>query len=215
MKVLRDNGLTMVLLLATVATMFGMLMTGQSVYNADLTEHGAQAITLAQYTHSAHFLSSLFENWESEFLQMSAYVVLTAFLFQRGSAESKDPDEPAPQVDDDVGATSPLVVRLGGITKTLYSYSLGIVLLALFLLSFAMHLRDSAATQASQALLHGRTPPTLWEHLWSAQMWFESFQNWQSEFLSTGLVVVLSIFLRFRGSPESKPVGAAHSETGD
>lgn len=216
MKVLRDNGLTIVLLLATVATLFGMLMTGQSVYNADLTEHGAQAITLAQYTHSAHFLSSLFENWESEFLQMSAYVVLTAFLFQRGSAESKDPDEPSPQDADDFKSDpkTPLGVRLGSIPKTLYSYSLGITLFGLFLLSFAMHVRDSAAAEAAQALLHGGQPPTAWQHLWSAQLWFESFQNWQSEFFSTGLIVVLSIFLRFRGSPESKPVEAPHSETG-
>lgn len=195
-----------------------MIFTGLSVHNAELTDHGAHAMSVAQYLQTGHFLSALFENWESEFLQMSAYVVLTAFLFQRGSAESKDPDEPSARDDepavkpDDTDA--PLPVRLGGVPKSLYSYSLGIVLCLLFIVSFVLHVCDSAAAQTEEALLHGEVAPTALEHLWSVQPWFESFQNWQSEFLSTAVVVVLSIFLRFRGSQESKPVAAPHSETG-
>lgn len=218
MKLLRDNGLTIVLLIATLATILGMMMTGLSVYNDELVRHGAHPIAMADYLKTGHFLSALFENWKSEFLQMSAYVVLTAFLFQRGSAESKDPDEKAPQDADpaqnDSTPDAPLAVRMGSLARSFYSYSLGLALFGLFLLSFLMHLRDSAVAEAADAALHGLQEPTMGDHLLSAQFWFESFQNWQSEFLSTAVVVVLSIFLRFRGSPESKPVAAPHSETG-
>lgn len=218
MKVLKDNGLTIVLLLATLVTILGMLLTGLPVYNDELTQHGSQAISFAEYVTTGHFLSALFENWESEFLQMSAYVMLTAFLFQRGSAESKDPDESSPQDADPAGEENkpdaPLPVRMGGLPRSLYSYSLGSVLFLLFVVSFVIHWRESAAAEAAEALLHGQPEPAISDHLFSAQLWFESFQNWQSEFLSTAVIVVLSIFLRFRGSPESKPVSAPHSETG-
>lgn len=218
MKLLRDNGLTIVLIVATIATIVGMTLTGLSVYNEELISHGQVPITMSNYLTSGHYLSALFENWESEFLQMSAYVVLTAFLFQRGSAESKDPDEPASQdtdpAKDTKDADAPLPVRMGGISRSLYSYSLGLTLFLLFALSFVLHLRESAAAEAAEALLHHQSAPTIFDHLGSAQFWFESFQNWQSEFLSTALVVVLSIFLRFKGSPETKPVAAPHSETG-
>jgi hypothetical protein len=218
MKVLKDNGLTIVLLLATFATVIGMMFTGHSVYNEELSTHGSSPIALFAYLSTGHFLSALFENWESEFLQMSAYVVLTTFLFQRGSAESKDPDQTSPQdadpADEEGNPDAPMAVRMGGVSRSLYSYSLGLVLFGLFVASFVMHLRQSAAAEAAEALLHGRPGPTILDYMFSARMWFESFQNWQSEFLSTAAVVVLSIFLRFKGSPESKPVSAPHSETG-
>jgi len=219
-KWLRDNSLTIVLAVATVATLAGMLFTGLSVYNEELAQHQRPAVGIAAYLVSGHFLSAVFENWESEFLQMSAYVVLTAFLFQRGSAESRDPDGKTEPQDEEPAChrgdrNAPLPVRLGGIARTLYSYSLGIVLLGLFLFSFVLHMRYSAAAQATEAALHGRAAPGLLQHLGSAQFWFESFQNWQSEFLSTAAIVILSIFLRYRGSPESKPVAAPHSQTGD
>jgi hypothetical protein len=220
-RALRDTSLTIVLTIATLATLSGMVVTGLSVHNEDLLQHQQPTVTLLTYLASGHFLSALFENWESEFLQMSAYVALTAFLFQRGSAESRDPDRPVEQ-DEDPAAhagdpNAPLPVRLGGLPRTLYSYSLGIALFVLFLLSFALHLHNSAvaeAAEAAEALNHGQPAPTIWQHAASAKFWFESFQNWQSEFLSTAVLVVLSIFLRFRGSPESKPVAAPHSETG-
>jgi hypothetical protein len=149
---------------------------------------------------------------------MSAYVMLTAFLFQRGSAESKDPNESSPQDADPAGdenrPDAPLPVRMGGLSRSLYSYSLGSAFFLLFVVSFVVHLRESVAAEAAEARLHGEPEPAIIDHLSSAQLWFESFQNWQSEFLSTAVVVVLSIFLRFRGSPESKPVSAPHSETG-
>lgn len=218
MKFLRDNGLTLVLVTATLATLCGMVFTGLFVHNQELATHHAHKMDMGEYILSGHFLSALFENWESEFLQMSAYVVLTAFLFQRGSAESRDPDAgPAPNPDGSIGqdlAEAPVPVRMGGLSHSIYAYSLGLVLFLLFLASFYLHLRNSVAAETAQALLHGETVPTIFVHMTSAEFWFESFQNWQSEFLSTAVVVVLSIFLRFRGSPESKPVSAPNSQTG-
>lgn len=150
---------------------------------------------------------------------MSAYVMLTAFLFQRGSAESKDPDGPS-EVDEDAAKKAhdddaPWPVRVGGWTRSAYSYSLGAALASLFLLTFVLHLGYSAEAENAEAVMHGQPATSIFDHLASAQFWFESLQNWQSEFLSTAVIVVLSIFLRFKGSPESKPVGAPHSQTGD
>ncbi len=218
MKFLKDNGLTIVLVVLSITTIGGMLLTGWSVYTHELAEHESAQIGLGAYAVSGHFLSSLFENWESEFLQMSAYVMLTAFLFQRGSAESKDPDGPA-EVDGDPAdkagdPEAPWPVRIGGWMRTAYSYSLGIALASLFVLTFVLHLKYSAEAENAEAVLHGQPATSMIGHLGSAQFWFESLQNWQSEFLSTAVIVVLSIFLRFRGSPESKPVAAPHSETG-
>ncbi|KAB0459386.1 hypothetical protein B7W89_25065 [Agrobacterium tumefaciens] len=195
-----------------------MLATGWAVYNEELVQHQATPLTLFSYAKSGHFLSALFENWESEFLQMSAYVMLTAFLFQRGSSESKDPDEPASQDEDPAQKAddpeTPRAVRAGGFIRAIYSYSLGLALFFLFIVSFVLHLKYSADAAALEAAMHGDPETTLFAHLGSVEFWFESFQNWQSEFLSTAVLVVLSIFLRFRGSPESKPVAAPHSETG-
>ena len=218
MQILRDNGLTIVLSALTIVTIAGMVLTGWTVHNEEIAQHGGTALSLSDYSASGHFLSAVFENWESEFLQMSAYVMLTAILFQRGSAESKDPDETASRDGDaalkaaDRGAPWP--VRAGGLLRTLYSYSLGIALALLFVASFLLHLRYSAAAENAEAVMHGKAAQSVTHHLASAQFWFESLQNWQSEFLSTAVLVVLSIFFRFRGSPESKPVASQHSETG-
>jgi hypothetical protein len=147
----------------------------------------------------------VFENWESEFLQMAAYVILTAFLFQRGSAESRDPDE-----TEDAPSTPPP----SSFATFLHAYSLGIALAGLFAASFVLHLWGSHRAAEAEAALHGRSPLSLFAHLADMAFWFESFQNWQSEFLATAVLVVLSIALRFRGSPESKHVDARNSETG-
>jgi hypothetical protein len=217
-RVLRDNGLTIILLALTIATIAGMLLTGWQINNEEIVQHGGTPLSLAGYALSGHFLSAIFENWESEFLQMSAYVMLTAILFQRGSAKSKDPDKAASQDDDPAlksgNRDAPWAVRAGRLMRTFYSYSLGIALALLFVASFILHLRYSAVAENVEAAVHGQPAQSVSEHLASAQFWFESFQNWQSEFLSTAVIVVLSIFLRFRGSPESKPVAAPHSETG-
>jgi hypothetical protein len=149
---------------------------------------------------------------------MSAYVIMTALLFQRGSSESKDPDTTNPEDADPAAQRAnqhvPWPVRAGGLWLRLYSYSLGIALLALFLASFVLHWVRSAAAANEEALMHGGAVQGLFDYLGDAQLWFESFQNWQSEFLSTAVLVVLSIVLRHRGSPESKAVADPHGKTG-
>jgi hypothetical protein len=216
-RFLKDNGLTIVLMLLFVVSIIGQFLTGWHVQNEQLQLHGEQPIGIVAFLKDPLFLSTVFENWESEFLQMSAYVVLTAFLFQRGSAESADPDEGAREGDRPTlktPADAPAPLHRGALARWLYSRSLGIVLVILFLASFVMHWLFSAKEAAAEAASHGQQIiPTL-EYLTSAQLWFESFQNWQSEFLSTAVIVVLSIFLRQKGSPESKPVAAPHRQTG-
>ena len=218
MRELRDNGLTIALMAAFLLCLVGMILAGWLEHNEQLAEHSQAPLDVVSYFFSSDLQSALFENWESEFLQMSAYVMLTALLFQRGSAESKDPDgdneedqDPAKKRRD---PNAPWPVRAGGLVGWLYSYSLGIALTLLFVLSFVLHWLHSVAAANETALQHGAPEQSALQYLGSAQLWFESFQNWQSEFLSTAILVVLSIVLRHRGSPESKPVAAPHSQTG-
>lgn len=215
---LRDNGLTLALVTLFVVSLIGQVFAGHAAENQERLEHGQVMIGLSEYLKGGQFLSALFENWESEFLQMWSYVMLTAYLFQRGSPESKDPDAEAPQDRDpkldEKKADAPGPVRAGGFARALYSHSLGLAMLLLFLVSFVLHWLNSARHAADEAIEHNQPPPGLVEHLLDAQFWFESFQNWQSEFLATAALVVLAIFLRERGSPESKPVSAPHGQTG-
>lgn len=218
MRLLKDNSLTIVLLLFFAGSIVGQWLTGWHVQLENAQRQGHPGLSLASYTWSATFLSSVFENWESEFLQMSAFVVLTAFLVQRGSAESKDPDDPPRDSDLELQAVkpgAPSFLRWGPIARALYSRSLGTVLFILFILSFVMHWTQSARAAAQDAIAHGEAPASVFAYLADPQLWFESFQNWQSEFLSTAVLIVLSIFLRQRESPESKPVAAPHAQTGN
>lgn len=207
---LRDNGLTVALVAMFLFSVLGMVWSGHAAHNDELREHGSAGIGVLAYLGSGDFLSALFENWESEFLQMSAYVMLTAMLFQRGSAESRDPDDPG-RAGDELPAAArkrrPILVWL-------YSYSLGIALAVLFIVSFGLHWRASLTAANEEALRHGGEIQSFGSYVLNAQFWFESFQNWQSEFMSTAVLVVLSIFLRHKGSPESKPVAARNAETG-
>lgn len=215
---LRDNSLTIALAMLFLFSVVGQALTGWKAENAERAMHHLGGLGLSAYLASGAFLSALFENWESEFLQMWAYVMLTAYLFQRGSPESKDPDKAAPQDRDpkldEKKRTAPAAVRAGGLVRVIYSHSLGLTLLALFLASFLLHWINSARMAADEALVHGEVPTALVGRLWDPEFWFESFQNWQSEFLSTAVLIVLAIFLRERGSPESKAVGDPHGKTG-
>jgi hypothetical protein len=214
MRFLKNNGLTLALMAMFAASLLGHWLTGWRVAVEDLQRHGQPSIGALAYLADPAFLSTLFENWESEFLQMSVYVVLTAYLVQRGSSESKDPDAPERDVLPSRAAKAPPLARARGGAGWLYAHSLGIALALLFVASFILHWTFSAQEAAQAALEHGATPPTLLAYLADAQLWFESFQNWQSEFLSTAVLVVLSIFLRQKNSPESKPVAAPNDKTG-
>ena len=217
-RFVRDNGLTIALLSLFAVSLIGQIFAGYHFENDELARHREPPMTLLSYLVGGEFLSALFENWESEFLQMSAYVVLTAYLIQRGSPESKDPDADEPEDADPERsprkAAAPWSVRRGGLALQLYSHSLGVALMLLFVASFALHWINSWRKSVEEAANHGEVAKGLFEYLGSAELWFESFQNWQSEFLSTAVLIVLAIWLRERGSPESKPVTAPHGETG-
>jgi len=195
-----------------------MSTTGLKNYNQDQLEHGEQAVDYFEYISSGNFLEATMENMESEFLQMFFYIILTAFLYQKGSSESKDPGKPE-RVDRDPKASkkknSPWPVKKGGIILKLYEYSLSLAFFLLFLLSFILHGLGGARDFNEEQLAHGAATITTFSYFFTSRFWFESFQNWQSEFFSIGAMVVLSIFLRQKGSPESKPVDAPNSETGE
>jgi hypothetical protein len=149
---------------------------------------------------------------------MGMYVVLTALLYQRGSAESKPIDEPAPQDEDPRDSQdkpdAPWPVKRGGWVLRLYENSLAGLFFLLFLASWALHAVGGAKAYTEQEVAHGGEPVGIAEYITTSQFWFESFQNWQSEFLAVAAIVWFSVYLRQRGSAESKPVAEPHSHTG-
>jgi hypothetical protein len=217
-RLFRENGLSIVLASAFVAFWLGQSVAGYREYNDEQRQHGRPEAAYRAYLGSSHFWEATTENWESEFFQIFFYVFLTAVLFQKGSAESKKLDEPEP-VDRDPRAASaradaPWPVRRGGVALTIYEHSLSLAFLLLFLMAITLHAVSGAGDYNQEQAEHGQPPVSALQYAGTSRFWFESFQNWQSEFLSIALVVVLSIFLRQRGSPESKPVDSPHSETG-
>ena len=214
---IRDRGLLIANLALFFIFLFGMVLTGSQVYSDDQVEHGHDPTTLGQYLRSSHVIEATFENWESEFLQMGMYVVLTAYLFQRGSSESKPVGEEAPQDADPRNSRSPKApwpVRHGGFVLILYEHSLALLFFALFALSTWLHAAGGAVEYSEEQVDHGAAPVTTLRYLGTSQFWFESFQNWQSEVLAVAVIVWASVYLRYRGSAESKPVAAPHRETG-
>jgi hypothetical protein len=218
-RFLFENGLVLAALGLFLVSFAGQIVTGHAVYNEEQLEHASAVIGLGEYLRSGHFWEATAENWESEFLQMAVFVVLTVFLYQRGSSESKTIEEPDPvdqrpeEAREDEDAPGP--VRRGGAALWLYKHSLSITLFALFVISFGIHAVGGAEAYSEEQEEHGAGPVSVLAYLATSQFWFESFQNWQSEFLSVGVLVLFSIWLREQGSSQSKPVAAAHSETGE
>jgi hypothetical protein len=214
----RDHGLLIANLLLFMIFFGGMVLSGVRVYNSEQLEHGQEAVSLGGYLLSGEFYEATFENWESEFLQMGMYVVLTAFLFQRGSSESKPVDEPAPQDEDPreapKRADTPWPVRHGGWVLTAYEHSLSALFFLLFFAAIVGHAIGGAKAYSDEEIAHGGEPVSTLQYLGTSQFWFESFQNWQSEFLAVAVIVFGSVYLRQRGSPESKPVAEPHRATG-
>jgi hypothetical protein len=218
-RVLRENGLSIVLVLLFLIFWVGQSIAGHREHNNEQREHGQQEVSFGSYLRSAHFWEATAENWESEFFQMFGYVILTAMLYQKGSSESKNPDEPEP-VDKEPRPgrrkrNAPWPVRRGGLILKFYEHSLSLAFLLFFLTTFTLHAVSGAAEYNQEQSAHGEPAGlSALQYAGTSRFWFESFQNWQSEFLAIASMVVLSIFLRQRGSPESKPVDSPHSETG-
>ncbi|UEG55197.1 hypothetical protein LLH06_09510 [Mucilaginibacter daejeonensis] len=209
------NGLTLFFLGLFIITLIAQILTGWKEHDQEILEKGGSKLSLSAYLHSGHFISATFENFQSEFLQMGMYVLLTVGLRQIGSAESKSLDE-----EEDVdrepipGPNAPAPVNKGGIWLKLYNHSLSICFFLLFFVSWGLHLYGSWLDHNDQQILMHRPPDSVIKFLGDPTFWFETFQNWQSEFISIVSIVFLTIYLRQKGSPESKPVDAPHMETG-
>jgi len=219
-RFLHENGLSLVVFVLFFFTfLFGQSVAGRLHYNNEQQEHGQPTVSYIEYLGGNHFLEATMENWESEFLQMFFFIVLTVFLYQKGSAESKDPNKKE-EVDRDPRKSrnkkdAPWPVRKGGVILRIYEHSLALAFLLLFLGSFFLHAVGGAGEYNEGQREHGQPERvTTLAYMATSRFWFESLQNWQSEFLAVGSMVVLTIFLRERGSKESKPVDAAHDETG-
>ena len=216
----RNNGLSIVVVVAFLLIwLVGQTIAGQRTYNAQRRADEQEQVTFGRYLTTAHFGEATFENWESEFLQMGMYVFLTIKLRQRGSAESKPLDGAASQDGDPRehrhDPDAPWPVRRGGWWLAIYRNSLSLAFLALFLASFVLHAATGSRVFNADQLAAGSVDHvTTWTYLLRSQFWFESLQNWQSEFLAVSAILILTIFLRQHGSSESKPVHASHADTG-
>jgi hypothetical protein len=211
----KRNGLTLVFLLLFIITLVAQALTGWKQNNQERADHGGSPLPLIEYLQTGHFISATFENFQSEFLQMGLYVMATIGLRQIGSAESKGM-EGEEEVDREAkpGPNAPWPVRKGGWILSLYNQSLSLCFIILFFFSWGMHFYGSWVDHNDQQLLMHKPKVSIASFLAEPTFWFETFQNWQSEFLSIIAIVFLTIYLRQKGSPQSKPVDAPHMETG-
>lgn len=210
------NSLSIVFVSLFVIALGAQAYFGWQEHNQELVEEGAMTLKMDTYLTSGHFFSATFENFQSEFLQMALYVILTISLRQIGSAESKhiEKSEEVDRDPDPAKPDAPYAVKRGGWRLSIYQNSLSIAFIVLFLFSWAGHLYGSFMDYNQEQILKNLKTKTLTDFLKEPLFWFETFQNWQSEFLSVASIVILTIFLRQKGSPESKPVDAGHLETG-
>ena len=215
-RFVRDNGLSLFFLVLFVAALIGQSVVGHANNNEELVRHGQSAISYGEFVTSSSFLVDVAENWQSEFLQFFLFIAATIWLVQRGSPESKKPGDEGVGSDKEqkVGRyadpESPDWAKRPGLPRLVFSNSLLLVMGAIFTLSWlAQSLAGTVVFNSDQAE-HGQ-PPIAWaEYIVTSDFWNRTLQNWQSEFLAVGAMIAFSIFLRQRGSSESKPVGVPH-----
>ncbi|MFB6805216.1 DUF6766 family protein [Streptomyces sp. NPDC056387] len=216
----RDNSLTLAFGGAFLVTLAFQAVAGHAEFNEQLTVDGLQPLGFADYLTSSDFAVDVTENWQSEFLQFFLYIFGTVWLVQRGSPESKKVHKTGPESDqeqrmgDHARSDSPRWAGTKDWRQNLYSRSLGIVMGALFVLSWLAQSITGTAAYNGQQLRQLQDPVSWAGYLGTPDFWNRTLQNWQSELLAVAAMVVLSIYLRQRGSPESKPVGAPHTSTG-
>jgi hypothetical protein len=219
-RFLWQNSLSLVMGALFALALVGQAFSGWSEYNNEQLASGLATVSLGQYVTSASFAVDVTENWQSEYLQFLLYIVLTVWLLQRGSPESKELGSAGTETDEQqrigqhADEESPRWARMGGWRTLLFSRSLGVTMGAIFLLSWLAQSVTGWAAYNEQRLTQLQDPIPWLGYLLSADFWSRSLQNWQSEFLAVGSMAVLSIYLRQRGSPESKPTGAPHHSTG-
>jgi len=215
----RHNSLTIVFGLLLLAFVAGQSVAGLVGYNEQARTAGVQEISLWRYLTSSTFYVDLVENWQSEFLQFSLYILLTVWLVQRGSSESKKPGKTGRETDQQqllgryARSDSPRWAKAGGWRTAVYSHSLVLAMGAIFLLSWAAQAVTGNVADNEERMRDLLEPHTIWQYLGSSDFWSRTLQNWQSEMLAIGTMAVFAIYLRERGSPESKPVGMPHHVT--
>ncbi|MET8030122.1 DUF6766 family protein [Streptomyces avermitilis] len=216
----RDNALTLAFGTAFLLALTGQALVGHAEFNQSLVVDELEPISLGAYLASSDFAVDVTENWQSEYLQFFLYIFGTVWLLQRGSPESKQMHRAGPESDKDqqigrhAAADSPAWARAGGWRQLVFSRSLGLVMASIFILSWLAQSIAGTAAYNEQRLRQLQAPISWASYLHSADFWSRTLQNWQSEFLAVASMAILSVYLRQRGSPESKPVGAPHHATG-
>ena len=219
-RFIRDNGLGVFFGLIFLAALVGQAFAGHKVFNEEQLSHGEETITFGRYLTSSHFGQAVMENWQSEYLQFTLYIFATVWLLQRGSPESKELDKAGAESEEDqqigehAGNRSPLWARAGGLRTKLFSNSLVLVMGLIFIGSWFASAATGWTEYNAEQDTHKQEIVSFGGYITTPDFWESSLQNWQSEFLAIGSMAVFSIYLRQRGSPEPKPVGAAHDATG-
>ncbi|MFJ9752579.1 DUF6766 family protein [Streptomyces chartreusis] len=216
----RDNGLGLFFTVTFLLALVGQALAGHADFNDQMVADQLQQVSFGQYVTSADFAVDVSENWQSEYLQFFLYVGVTVWLLQRGSPESKELHKAGTESDEEqlVGEyareDSPKWAKAGGWRLAIYSHSLLLVMGTVFLLSWLVQSITGIAAYNEQRLRQLQAPLSWGDYLGAADFWNRTLQNWQSELLAVASMAVLSVYLRQRGSPESKPVGSAHGATG-
>ena len=198
--------------------LIGQSIAGLQLFNEEQASHGAPPVTYLDFISSSHFIIDVAENWQSEYLQFFLFIFATVWLVQQGSPESKKPGEEGVGTDEEqmvhqyAKPASPKWAKVQGWRHVLFSNSLLLVMGVIFVLSWLAQSLSGVVVYNEEQLQHGEEAITWLVYIASADFWNRTLQNWQSEFLAVGSMIALSMYLRQRGSPESKPVGAPHGE---
>jgi hypothetical protein len=219
-RFLKEQSLSIVFLLLFLGALGGQAIAGHADFNEQQVRHGDPKISLGRYVASSEYTVDVMENWQSEYLQFTLFILLTVWLLQRGSPESKELDKAGresdeeQQVGDHAQQNSPRWAKVGGIRRTIYENSLLLVMGSIWLGTWFAQSIAGLAQYNSERLDHQMDTVSWVSYLGRPDFWNRTLQNWQSEFLAVGSMAILAVYLRQRGSPESKPVGAPHTATG-
>jgi hypothetical protein len=215
-----ENGLSLFFGTIFLATLVGQSLAGQHAYNAEQLEHGSEPVSWFDYVFSPDFGGNVLENWQSEFLQFTLFILATVWLVQKGSNESKELDsvglesKQAQRVEGFAPENGPRWAKMQDFRRVLYENSLLVTMATLFLLMWLGQSLNNWREFNAEQREHDESTVSWGSYLLDPDFWDKTLQNWQSEFLAVGTMAVFTIYLRQRGSPESKPVGAPHDETG-
>jgi hypothetical protein len=219
-RFLRDNSMSIVFLALFLAALVGQAIAGHADFNDNAVSHGDPTISLGRYLLSSDFGSAVMENWQSEYLQFTLFILLTVWLLQRGSPESKElgkagrESDQSQKVGPHAKRNSPRWAKVAGIRRTVYENSLVLVMGTIWIGTWLAQSVTGTAQYNAEQLGHQQTPVSWSHYITTPSFWENTLQNWQSEFLAVGSMAIFAVYLRQRGSPESKPVGAPHESTG-